>query len=77
MVCVALSTLGMRDFAVRQFHRHASNADKVKSLSTHHRFVIAWHSPNGVVATGRVCPSKKKTGTPACGVDSGTFSGPV
>jgi hypothetical protein len=68
----------MRDFAVRQFHCHASIADKVKSLSPHHRFVITWHSPDGLIETGlRVCPSEKKARKLACGVESDTFSGPV
>jgi hypothetical protein len=34
---------------------------KVKSLSPNHRFVIALHSPDGVVETGlRLCPPEKK-----------------
>src|SRR5438105_14951872 len=35
-------------------------ADKVKSLSPHHRFVIALHSPDAVVETGlSLCPAQK------------------
>jgi len=44
---------------------------KVKALSLHHRFVIALHSPAGVVETGeRVCPPEKKAPRPASGVEN-------
>jgi hypothetical protein len=70
--------LGIGDFAVRRFHRHASRADKVKALSPHHRLVIALHSPDGVGETGlRVCPAEKNTAKLGCGVKQDTFSGPV
>jgi hypothetical protein len=53
------ATFAKRDFAVQ--HRQAPGADKVKLLSLYHRFVIASHSPDGVVETGlRVCPPEKK-----------------
>jgi hypothetical protein len=52
------ATFAKRDFAVQ--HRQAPGADKVKLLSLYHRFVIALHSPDGVVETGlRVCPPEK------------------
>ena len=42
------------------------------------RFVIAWHSPNGVAETGlRICPAEKKGAKARCRVESDTFSGPV
>jgi hypothetical protein len=60
------------------FAADASSADKVKSLSPHHRFVIALHSPDGVVETGlRICPPEKNAPKLACGVQRDTFSGPV
>jgi hypothetical protein len=41
-------------------------------------FVIALHSPDGVVETGlRVCPPEKSAGKLARGVKRDTFSGPV
>jgi hypothetical protein len=56
----------------------ASSADKVKSLSPHHRFVIALRSPSEVAETGlRVGPSERKARKLACGIESDTFSGPV
>jgi hypothetical protein len=51
---------------------------KVKSLSPNHRFVIALHSPDGVVETGLlVCPAEKKAVKLDCGVRWDTFAGPV
>ena len=61
-----------------RFYCHASSADKVKSLSPHHRFVIALRSPSEVAETGlRVGPSERKARKLACGIESDTFSGPV
>ena len=37
---------------VQRFHRHASSADKVKSVSPNHRLLIALRSPDAVVETG-------------------------
>jgi len=37
-----------------------AGADKVKSLSPHHRFAIALHSPNGVVETDCACALQRK-----------------
>jgi hypothetical protein len=46
--------------AMRQ-HQQSSERAKVKSLSPHHRFVIALHSPDGVVETGLlISPPEKK-----------------
>jgi hypothetical protein len=52
---------------------------KVKALtSPHHRFMIALHSPGGVVETGLLmCPSEKKAPDIASGVQRDTFSSPV
>ena len=52
---------------------------KVKArTSPHHRFVIALHSPGGVVETGLLmCPSEKKAPNIASGVQRDTFSSPV
>jgi len=50
----------------------------VKSLSPNHRFVIALHSPDGVLETGlRVCPPEKKAVKLGYAVQRDTFSGPV
>jgi hypothetical protein len=50
-------------------------ADEVKSLSPHHRFLVALHSPNGVLETGlRVCPSEKKVAKLAYNLQQDTFS---
>ena len=69
-----LSPLAKRN----RFYCHASSADKVKSLSPHHRFVIALRSPSEVAETGlRVGPSERKARKLACGIESDTFSGPV
>jgi len=55
-----------------------AGTDKVKSLSPHHRFAIALHSPNGVVETGlRLCPAEKKARNLACRIRLDTFSGAV
>ena len=52
--------------------------DKVKSLSPNHRFVIASHSPDGVVETGLLlCPPEKKVRKLVREVQWDTFSGPV
>jgi hypothetical protein len=54
-----------------------SRADEVKSLSPHHRFLVALHSPNGVLETGlRVCPSEKKVAKLAYNLQGDTFSRP-
>ena len=47
-----LSKLGIQISRFMGFHRHASSADKVKSLSLNHRLLIAVCSPDGVVETG-------------------------
>src|SRR5258708_33312232 len=40
-----------------------ASAFHLASLSPHHRFVIALHSPGGVAETGlRVCPPEKNAG---------------
>jgi hypothetical protein len=47
---------------------------KVKSLSPNYRFVIALHSPAGIIKTGLpLCPPKKKARKLACKF-GGTFS---
>jgi hypothetical protein len=46
--------------------RQSPITNKVKSLSPDHRFVIALHSPNGVVKTGLPeCPPEKNTTEPS------------
>jgi hypothetical protein len=51
---------------------------KVKSLSLNDRFVIALHSPSGVIETGLpLCPPEKKARKLAREVQWDTFSGPV
>jgi hypothetical protein len=58
--------------------RQAPGSDKVKSLSPHDRFVIALHSPEGIIETGLlVCPSEKKARKLPFGAEGDTFSGPV
>jgi hypothetical protein len=53
-------------------------SDKVKPLSPHHRFLIALHSPYGVVETGLLgCPPEKNAAKLTCSVQQRTFSGPV
>ena len=60
------------------FAANASSADKVKSLSPNRRFVIALHSPSGVVETGlRVCPSEKSGAKARLRSTRDTFSGPA
>ena len=51
---------------------------KVKSRSPDHLFVIALHSPSGLVETGlRICPPEKMAERFAYGVQHDTFSSPV
>jgi len=51
---------------------------EVKSFAPHDRFVIAFHSPSGLVETGlRICPPEKMAERFANGVQRDTFSGPV
>ena len=70
------ATFAKREFAVQP--RQAPGADRVKSPSPHHRFVIAWYSPDGVIQTGlRMEPPEKKTPLPAYGAQRATFSSPV
>jgi SAM-dependent methyltransferase len=60
------------------FVSEASSVDEVKSLSPHHRFVIALHSPGGVDETGLPqCPSEKKPRKLAREIQRDIFSGPV
>jgi hypothetical protein len=54
-----------------------AGSHKVKSLSPNHRFVIALHSPCGVVETGLpMCATEKKARNLASGAKRGAFSGP-
>ena len=51
---------------------------KSRPLSPSHRFVIAMHSPVGVIETGLlICPSEKTAAKPGSSVEQDTFSGPV
>jgi hypothetical protein len=60
------------------FNCNASGSGKVKSASLNHQFVIAMHSPSGVVETGLLlCPSGIKAAKPANSFEQATFSGPV
>jgi hypothetical protein len=44
-----------------RFNREASCRDKVKSVSLNHRFMIASHSPDGIVQTvPLLCPPERK-----------------
>ena len=44
-----------------RFNRYACGRDKVKSASLNHRFMIASHSPDGIVQTVLLlCPSERK-----------------
>lgn len=53
-------------------------SQKSRALSPHHRFMIAFHSPDGVYEAGLLgCPPEKKAAKPACVVEQVTFSGPV
>jgi len=49
----AFRGLHSRNLAAPVYGLHVSSADEVKSLSPNHRLVIALHSPDGVVETGR------------------------
>jgi hypothetical protein len=56
----------------------APSVDEVKSLSPHHRFVIALHSPGGVDETRLPqCPSEKKPRELVREIQRDIFSGPV
>ena len=47
-------------------------------LSPDHRFVIALHSPDGVVETGLLNrPTEKKVTKPACNIEGDILSSPV
>jgi hypothetical protein len=51
---------------------------EVKSFAPCDRFVIAFHSPSGLVETGlRICPPEKMAERFANGVQRDIFSGPV
>lgn len=56
----------------------SSDYSEVKALSSDHRFVIAWHSPRGIIETGLPTrPLEKMAEGFAYGVQRDTFSGPV
>jgi hypothetical protein len=49
-----------------------------RPLSPHHRFVIAMHSPDGIVETELLrCLPEKMAAKLACGIEQDTLSGPV
>jgi hypothetical protein len=74
-VCLSANRKLSRKRASRKFPQKA--LAKVKSLSLHHRFVIALHSPHGVVESGLpVSPPGKKTGKLSSTLLGHTFSGP-
>jgi hypothetical protein len=63
---------------IRGMEWNTSRGCRVKSLTPHHRFVIALHSPDGVSETGPLVGRlEKKARKLAYGVEWNTFSGPV
>jgi hypothetical protein len=61
-----------------RFNRNAFDRDKVKSVSLNHRFMIASHSPDGVVQTVLLlCPSERKAAQSEICIEGVTLSGPV
>src|SRR5450755_4742224 len=58
--------------------RISEGGQKSRPLSPHHRFVIAMHSPDGVLESGLLgCLPEKKVRKPACRIGQDTFSGPL
>jgi hypothetical protein len=61
-----------------EWRRSGCMVHKVKSLLPHYGFVIALHSPDGVVETGLVwCPPEKNAAKLTRSIQDCTFSGPV